>query len=180
MKAKRSIVLVVLFAMILSVVGCSGAKSTGDKSAPANSSLPSIITWTSYDIGGTAYIQSAAIAGALKQNNNITMRVIPSGTDMARMSPVRNGNAQFACTGGGIYLAFEGQEEFGSAEWGPQDVRMAWGGMSDTGCGLYAKESSGIKTLYDLKGKKSTVCYRSAGYQCPNRSTAGLCQFDLE
>ncbi|MGI6452409.1 MAG: hypothetical protein ACOX0E_02840 [Syntrophomonadaceae bacterium] len=95
MKEKRSILLSILLVMILCLTGCGGNQSSSGGNNADQSSMPNIITWTSYDIGGTAYIQSAAIAGALKKNNDITLRVIPSGTDMARLSPVRNGTAHF-------------------------------------------------------------------------------------
>jgi TRAP transporter TAXI family solute receptor len=49
---------------------------------------------------------------------------------------------------------------------------MVFGGLSDTGAGLYAKESSGIKTLYDLKGKKVPWSTGAPGINVP--TTAAL------
>lgn len=145
----------ILLTMILALafVGC-GDNSGNAESEDGGFTLPSIISWTAYDVGGTGYIHSAAISNALKQQYGITMRVIPAGTDVARLAPLLQGTVDFCATGSGSWLAFEGMEEFASTEWGPQNLRLVWDCVPDTGMCLATAADAEIKTPADCAGKR--------------------------
>lgn len=182
---KTGFVMMIAFVMLLTAA-CSSQQSTNQtaeeptgKSEEQNENvaefkIPDIISMTSYDVGSTGYIQAEGIGAALKKSEGVTLRSIPSGTDVARLSPVRNGQIPFAMTGAGAWVAQEGLYEFGSMEWGPQPVRLVWMGFANTGVTLVVTEKSGMKTPYDLKGKR--VAY-VAGAPAINAPTEAVLAF---
>lgn len=147
--------LCILTAMAL--CGCAKNTDTPSDDKPQGENefqLPKTISWTAYDVGGTGYIHSSAIANAIKQQYGITMRVIPAGTDVARIAPLLQGTVDFCATGSGSWLAFEGLEEFSTIEWGPQALRMVWNCVPDTGMVMATAADAGIETPADAKGKR--------------------------
>ena len=167
---KKTFAIILTLCMMLSLlVACSGNTQTATTAPAATAQpetateqkaeeptfqLPKTITWTAYDVGGTGYIHSTAIANAFKQKYGVTMRVIPAGTDVARIAPLLQGTVDFCATGSGSWLAFEGLEEFSSVEWGPQDLRMVWNCVPDTGMVMATAADAGIETPADAKGKR--------------------------
>lgn len=153
-----SITIMIIF--LLTFLGaCSNQTSKNENSNNGSSDkgsgkLPEIISMTSYDVGSTGYIQAAGIASIFKEKESKTLRVIPSGNDVARLSPVRNGSVHFALTGASVYQAQEGTIDFASYEWGPQPVRLVWMSLADTGASLAVAGDSGIESIKDLKGKR--------------------------
>ncbi len=97
-------------------------------SAPAfaqDVELPDQVTWTAYDTGSAGYNQAVAIGAALQDALGVNLRVLPGKNDVARTEPVRQGKVQFSANGvGGSFMAQEGVFEFGSENWGPQQVRV--------------------------------------------------------
>lgn len=116
--------------------------------------LPDLITWSAYDIGSTGYAQTAAFGDVLKRELGVSLRVIPAGNDIARLSAVRLGRAEFSASGVAAYFAQEGILDFATQDWGPQPFQLLWMNISDSGVGLNTTQDSGIKTPYDLKGKR--------------------------
>ncbi|SLN76371.1 TAXI family TRAP transporter solute-binding subunit [Oceanibacterium hippocampi] len=116
--------------------------------------LPSTMAWTAYNTGTTGYNQSVAIGAALKDKYNVTLRVIPGKNDVSRLTPVRQGKAQFSANGIGTYFAQEGVFQFGAKGWGPQMIRMVMASLSDANLGVGVAADLGIKTWADLKGKR--------------------------
>lgn len=169
---RKCIALVLAMAALMTIAlsGCSGNKTGNNPSSGHTSSdqsttdtlkepgstftLPKTISWTAYDVGGTGYIHSSAIANALKQQYGITMRVIPAGTDVARIAPLLQGTVDFCATGSGSWLAFEGLEEFSAIEYGPQNLRMVWNCVPDTGMVMATAANAGIETPADAAGKR--------------------------
>ena len=50
--------------------------------------LPDQITWTAYDVGSGGYNQAVAVGNALKNKQNITLRVLPGKNDVSRTVPL--------------------------------------------------------------------------------------------
>jgi TRAP transporter TAXI family solute receptor len=117
--------------------------------------LPDTITWTAYDVGSGGYNQAVAIGNALKNKMNVTLRVLPGKSDIARSIPLRDGQVPFSAHGvGGSYMAQEGLYEFGSRDWGPQAVRALLLNNSDALLTIVTAKDANIKTMADLKGKR--------------------------
>lgn len=117
--------------------------------------LPSQVAWTAYDVGSAGYNQAVAMGGALKNNMNVDLRVLPGRNDVARQVPLRDGRVQFSATGvGASYLAQEGVQEFGAPEWGPQKVRVLLSSNADSNLSVGVAADLGIETFADLEGKR--------------------------
>ncbi|WP_341909155.1 TAXI family TRAP transporter solute-binding subunit [Ferrovibrio terrae] len=117
--------------------------------------LPDQLTWTAYDVGSGGYNQAVAVGNALKNKQNITLRVLPGKNDVSRTVPLREGKVPFSANGvGGTYMAQEAVYEFGAKEWGPQPVRTLLLNNSDALLTIVAAKDTGVKTMADLKGKR--------------------------
>jgi len=121
----------------------------------AQTRVPRTLVWTAYDVGSAGYSQAASIGHAMQTKEGTTLRVIPAGNDVARQIPLVKRTAHFGALGAAFFLSQEGVMEFSAPEWGPQQVRIlgaAWAAFNTgaASCGA----DSGIKTVYDLKGKR--------------------------
>ncbi len=121
--------------------------------AYAQKGLPSIMTWTSYDVGSGGYVQAAAVGDALTRKRNVKLRVLPAGGDISRLMPLRTGSADFALTGVGSNFAWKGIYDFASLDWGPQPLRQIWG-VIPYGMPMATAADANIRTPRDVKGKR--------------------------
>lgn len=135
--------------------------------------LPGIITWTSYDVGSSGYVQAAAIGDALMRKANVKLRVIPAGTDIGRITPLKSGMVDFSLTGIGSHFAWRGILDFASYTWGPQKLRQIWQ-VLPYGMSLVTAADANIKTPADVKGKR--VAY-IPGAPALNTSVEGFLAF---
>ena len=62
----------------------------------ADVSIPKMMTWTSYDVGSSGYMQVGYVSAALFEKYGIKIRIIPAGTDIPRVYPVRLKDAEVA------------------------------------------------------------------------------------
>ena len=116
--------------------------------------VPKVLKMTCYPVGSSGYAFSAGIAEGVKKVSGIEIKVIPGGTDAARLLPVRAREAHlFLVTGATGYFASHGLAYFAAPEWGPQPIVMVWRG-EDLPLGWMTRGDSGIKTAKDLKGKR--------------------------
>lgn len=107
---------------------------------------------TTYGTGTATYADMAAVANALTKTDGTKTRIITSDTAIGRMTPLKQGQAQFARTGDEYIFAFNGEYEFATKEWGPQDVRVEWAPTAPHS--WMVKDNSPITTAADLRGKK--------------------------
>ncbi len=117
--------------------------------------LPRTIVWTAYNTGSAGYNQAVAIGSALKTAYGVNLRVLPGKNDVSRLSPLRQGKAQFSATGSDSIYAQEAVYTFGTRRWGPQPIRLLLHAVAD-GCSVSfaAAGDAGIETLADLAGKR--------------------------
>jgi TRAP transporter TAXI family solute receptor len=115
--------------------------------------LPKMMTWTSYDVGSSGYMMVGHVSTTLFEKHGIKIRVIPAGTDIPRVYPVRLKDAEVAFHGLGSYFMQEGVEDYRTMEWGPQPVRALYFSQHP-GLALGIRGDSDIKTFKDLKGKR--------------------------
>jgi len=83
----------------------------------------------------------------------IRSRSIPIATGVGRTLQVRVGRADFGCTAETIE-AQEGTDDFASADWGPQPLRMLYIVDRQTIYSMATAADTDIYTAEDLKGKK--------------------------
>lgn len=114
--------------------------------------LPDNSVWTAYDLGSSGYVEASAIAEALMKASPIKVRIVPSGTSIGRLLPLKQGRATYGYLANEVYFSTEGLYDFAAPTWGPQDVRIVLGRPSTNG--LCMAKDTGAKTMADMKGKR--------------------------
>jgi len=148
---KKKLMFFVLFAVIMAFLPGFSMGQTPPKGA--SKGLPGIMTWTSYDVGSSGYVQAAAVGDALTRKKNVKLRVLPAGGDISRLMPLKTGSAEYALTGVGSNFAWKGLYDFASLDWGPQPLRQIWA-IWAYGMPLATAADAKIKTMRDIKGKR--------------------------
>ena len=80
--------------------------------APALAKLPASSVWTAYDLGSSGYVEASAIAEALMKTDPIKVRVVPAGTSIGRLLPIKQGRANYGFLANELYFATEGVYDF--------------------------------------------------------------------
>lgn len=124
----------------------------GTATAQEHVELPRAMIWSAYDVGSGGYTEASAIANAVQSQFETRVRVLPSGTSIGRLLPLREGKAEFGFLSNEIFFASEGIYEFTDPEWGPQDVRIILGRPASVG--IIAAGDLGAETVQDLRGKR--------------------------
>lgn len=115
-------------------------------------SLPKSMLWATYDVGSSGYVEASAIADAFGKEYGTRVRIMPSGTSIGRLLPLKTGRVQYGWLANELYFATEAIHDFATQEWGPQDLRVIAGRPSTFGMAVAG--DSGIKAVSDLRGKR--------------------------
>lgn len=132
------------------------------------------LVWTAYGTTSTGFAQASAIAEALRQEKDVEVSIVPGSNDVARLTPLKTGRADFCVCGIGAYFAFEGTGVFGAPDQGPQPVRLILMSTGSLGLGLAASAKSEITDLKDLKGRRVAWV---TGSDATNVNTAAFLAF---
>ena len=99
---------------------------TGALALPAigHARLPEHSVWTAYDLGSSGYVEASAIAEAMMKTSSMKVRIVPSGTSIGRLLPLKQGRATYGFLANELYFASEGTYDFAAPSWGPQDLRV--------------------------------------------------------
>jgi len=119
--------------------------------------VPKEMSWTAYDTGSSGFNIAVAIGQQFKQAYKSDVRILPSGNDTGRLSPVKANRAILSQMGIGTYFAQEGVFEFGTRSWGPQPSRLLMAATACNGLGLAVAKDTGVKEVKDIKGKRVAV-----------------------
>ena len=114
--------------------------------------LPRSMVWSAYDVGSSGYTQAAGIADALMSEYGTRIRIVPSGTSIGRLLPMKTGRVTYGFLGNESFFATEAIYDFASREWGPQNLRTVM--AAPAAFGLAVAADSGIETFADLRGKR--------------------------
>lgn len=136
----------------LGATAALGALSGCSKSTVPTGGLPDQMVWSTYPVGTGTYNDVAAVANMLTQKVGMHVRLMTGDTGIGRLAPLISGTAQYSRAGDEFYYAFEGDDEFASATWGPQPLRQVWAPPGNYG--VLVRKDSGIKKIEDLVGKR--------------------------
>ena len=106
--------------------------------------IPKEMSWTAYDTGSSGFNIAVAIGQQFKNVLGTDVRVLPSGNDTGRLSPVKANRAVISQMGIGTYFAQEGVFEFGTRSWGPQATRLIMAATACNGLGLAVAKDTGV------------------------------------
>lgn len=140
----------IALATILFLTACN-SDTSNNNSNQAESGLPKQMVWSVYSVGSGTYNDMATIADVFTSEYKSQIRLLPSDTGIGRLQRLKDGTAQIGVLGEEYVYGFEGNLDFASKDWGPQDLRYVWGPPSPLG--LAVRKDSGIETVEDLKGK---------------------------
>jgi hypothetical protein len=116
--------------------------------------FPSIIYWGTGDVGSATYAVDAVVAEKIAPALGSKIRLIP-GNDAERINMLRAGRAHIAYLGSDLFWSSMGLAHYSTFAFGPQPLRIIWAGWPNYGPTIgIATAASGIKTPYDLKGKR--------------------------
>lgn len=142
----------VIYGIVFTLVLVGLTITTSIAAPPKTGNLPQILMWSSYDVGSGGFIQASAMADALRKQLDIKVRILPSGTSVGRLTPLKTGAAAYGFLADETYFAVEGLYEFAGYMWGPQDLRVIL--QHPSAISLVVTAKSGIKTPADFKGKR--------------------------
>lgn len=114
--------------------------------------LPRSMLWSTYDVGSSGYAEASAIADAFGKEYGTRIRIMPSGTSIGRLLPLKTGRVQYGWLANELFFASEALFDFSAREWGPQDLRVVAGRPSTFG--MAVAKDAGIETLADIAGKR--------------------------
>jgi len=137
-----------------SVIAGAGVALLACNSAFGQVVVPKEMVWTAYDTGSSGFNIAVAIGQQLKEAHDTEIRILPSGNDTGRLSPLKANRAVLSQMGIGTYFAQEGAFEFGTRNWGPQPVRLILSATACNGLGLAVARDIGVKEIKDIKGRR--------------------------
>jgi uncharacterized protein len=141
------------------VVACLTGVSAWAQRPPK---LPPVIYWAAGDVGAYMYAAPAMIAEKIAPVLGSKIRLIP-GNDVERVNMMRTGRAHLGALSADVYWASMGLAHYSTFALGPQPLRLVWSGWANYGGSTgIASQSSGIKTPYDLKGKRVAIVVGAA------------------
>ena len=115
---------------------------------------PDMLVWTSLRTGSMGHSLSVGMGEAIRKVAGVPVRIIPDPSDIGGYLPILTGKAQAAFRGSAVSYSWGSGigPVFGLPEWGPQKLRMIWQMPLIVGPATF--KGSGVKTGYDLKGKR--------------------------
>jgi len=137
---------------MLRIVAALALACASTVAVAAEPNLPKTMVWTAYDLGSSGYAEATGMSNAFKKRFGTRIRIIPAGTSIGRMLPLVTGKATYGFLANEAYFASEGSYDFADETWGPQDIRIVMG--KPTSNAIAVAGDAGIKTVYDLKGKR--------------------------
>jgi len=130
----------------------AGASAAVLATGTAKAKLPDTSIWTAYDLGSSGYAEASGIADAIMKKHPLRVRIVPSGTSIGRLLPLRQGRANYGFLANELYFSAEATYDFAVPSWGPQDVRVVLARPASNAIAVAA--DTGVKTVADLKGKR--------------------------
>lgn len=186
------IVSVLVMAMLLTACGDTAVEQPTEVEQPSEPTDTPEVVGEQYDFpenfyGSTSALTSTVtlvIAGVEPEFETILgsrVRFVNADLIMSQAVAIKERKAQFWNTHlGSAIRAIYGMEEFATEDWGgPQRIRMIWRG-GPLMLTMIARETSGMTTVADLRGKKVAIYPGGEGFISACLAHAGLTLDDVE
>ncbi|MFV0514031.1 MAG: TAXI family TRAP transporter solute-binding subunit [Jhaorihella sp.] len=132
--------------------------------------LPGQMKWMAYPTDSSGYAQAIAVGNMLKEKEGTRVAVLPGQNDIARLTPIKAGQAGYCMCGVAAYFSTEGVTNFAAPDWGPQPLRMILAKIDGSGVGFATRGDAGIETAADLRGKRVPHVRAAAALNVPMNS----------
>jgi uncharacterized protein len=139
---------------LIAAVAIAAASLVSQAEAADRGALPRSMAWSAYNLGTTGYNQSVAIGKVLKDNYDVTLRVLPGANDVSRLLPLVRGRVQLSANGMATYFAQEGAFQFADPAWGPLPLRLVFTSNGDSNQALAVAADTGVTRFADLRGRR--------------------------
>ncbi|MFW5823577.1 MAG: TAXI family TRAP transporter solute-binding subunit [Marinobacter sp.] len=116
--------------------------------------LPDTLGMTAYGTSSAGYSQMVAIGNLLKNEYDVSLRILPGENDVSRMTPLKTGRVPVCACGIAAYYGAEGVLMFADKDWGPQPIRVITTSIASFGLSIAVAGDIDAETPYDLKGKR--------------------------
>lgn len=150
--------------------GLWGAAAAFLATTAMSDGLPSQMKWMAYPTDSSGYAQAIAIGNMLKERENTRVAVLPGQNDIARLTPMKAGQAGYCMCGVAAYFSTEGVTNFAAPDWGPQPLRLIMSKIDGSGVGFATRGDAGIETAADLRGKRVPMVRAAAALNVPMNS----------
>lgn len=177
----KRIIIITFTVLLLAAIILGGCAKPAPTPAPAPApktevKAPEAFTMMVLPSGSIGYSMMVGVAKAIQEKTGVPLRVIPAGTDVARLLPTTRGDTQFSLlvAPSTYHMALGLGSTYSNEEWGPQAIRLVWEGTTG-GTGWPVRGDSGIKTGYDLKGKRIGVVPGHPMFEATPWSTQAAC-----
>lgn len=115
---------------------------------------PKMVTLSTFDVGSSGYAEMSAVNDAVFKKFDVKVRNVPIGNSVAQLTATRSGTTQLWQSCSAHYPAFEGIQDYGTTQWGPQPLRIVYMSNRVANFSPAATKSSGVTKLADIKGKR--------------------------
>ncbi len=132
---------------LVAMMASSGAAVSAD-----DVTLPETMIWSAHQLGSSSHAEASAIANALSGKFDARVRIMPAGTSIGRLLPVKVGRASYGFLGTEAHFASEAMYDFAERDWGPQDLRVLLAKPTDTT--IVVGGDTDIMEPSDLKGRR--------------------------
>ncbi len=166
---------------LIAFAAAAMAAGMASQAMAADEGVPNQMMWSAYDVGSTGHAEASAVADALMKKHDTRIRILPSGTSIGRLLPLKTGRVSEGWLANEVFFATEAIHDFAAQEWGPQDLRVVMGRPASYG--LATAKDANIKTLADLKGKRIAYIQANPSINTKNDAIlafAGLTRDDVE
>lgn len=171
-----SVVALTVGALLLTACGTATPGNPGASASNAVVKLPGVMNFASLDVGSANYLVHTAIAHAVSGREKNTIRIIPSGSDVARNSMLAQHRVDFGVFGAAT--TFEGLTLMASGpDLGPQPLRYAAVNFPDTNtltacaADIFPDKGASAKTPMDIpKGTRFNFIENSFGFNNSNEA----------
>lgn len=133
-----------------SVVFCGYAAAALAAAAEAN--LPETMVWSAHQLGSSSHAEASGMANALSEKFDTRIRIMPAGTSVGRLLPVKVGKVSYGFLGTEAFFSSEALYDFAARDWGPQDLRVLLAKPTDTT--IVVGGDTDIMKPSDLKGRR--------------------------
>jgi len=150
---KKSVSILIILTFVFALVFFCGGNVLAK-----NPKLPNMLRIWTHGSGTTGYYSAMGMGPVIQERTGMLVRLVPAESDVARFMGAKqlakgSQSSVLLLTDASTWTASRAALDFAAPQWGPQKVRLIYGGTG-LHMGVMTRADSGIKVMSDLKGKR--------------------------